>query len=145
MENTSPERQIPQGPWERMVGGHRGDDHPVSSLVLLSIPTGGLTTPEGWLGVPQWAALPVPAPQFSTKTLAGRRPGSTESRRAPGDHLDPTPPEGMPDPGRPQTCGLADQGQRTSLPQRSPGTHLHPRLRRTPVAQRCGAEGSSGR
>lgn len=105
---------------------------------------GGVTKSEQLRGLPQRAALWVPDPQFATKTLTGRQPGRAESLPAPGDQLDPTPRAGVSSIEHLQARGLADECQHVSLPLRSPGTHLHPRLRCTSVTDRCGGGGSRG-
>lgn len=69
-------------------------------------------------GTPRRTELPVPDPQFSITTPAGRR------LSRPGDER-----------------GLAGPAV-SQLPVRSPGAHLHPLLRRVPVADR-GGEGAS--
>lgn len=119
---------------------------------------------------PRPAVLRVPDPQFPTKTSAGRRSSRLVPPSAPGGQPDPTPRAGVqsgeqlrwphcPDDERvPLLTDDAGSGlavlamsqrgttsfvERASLPVRSPGAHLHPLLRRPPVASGYGAGGRS--
>lgn len=119
---------------------------------------------------PRSAVLRVPDPQFPTKTSAGRRSSRLVPPSAPGGQPAPTPRAGVesgeqlpwphcPDDERvPLLTDAADSGlavlalsqrgtasfvERASLPVRSPGAHLHPLLRRPPVASGYGAGGRS--
>jgi hypothetical protein len=109
----------------------------------------------------------VPDPQFSTKTPAGRR--SSCPLPTPGGQPDPIPGGGAasvaqlrwvprPDDERSRLLRDVDSGSavragspRRSAPAvehavlrvRSPGAHLHPLLRRPPMAGSCGEGGGS--
>ena len=60
-----------------------------------------------------WWELRVPDPQFPTKTATGRQ----SSRPVPSS-----------------TARIATSGQQGRLPARSPGSHMHPLLRRRALA-----------
>lgn len=74
-------------------------------------------------GLPASLTLQIPAPQFATKIPADRRPGTPAS--TPGAQPDPHGPH--------ESANVEHQPRPVPLPVRSPGTHLHPLLRRPPV------------
>jgi hypothetical protein len=143
--------------------GSPRDSH-TGGLHCLHLPLSS-AEPGGLLAL---AARRVPDAQFPTKTPAGRR--SSCPVTTPGGQPDPIPRAGSvsvaqlrwvprPDDERSQLLtDVADSGlparagsprgsaspvERAVLPVRSPGTHLHPLLRRAPVAGRCGEGGGS--
>jgi len=74
-------------------------------------------------------------PPRPDKAPAGRRPSTPVPYSAPG---------GQPVPHRPpEASSVEHQPQRACLPVRSPGAHLHPLLRRPPLAGRGGEGGGS--
>ena len=75
-------------------------------------------------GTPRWPGVPVPPPRFP-------RPGTPAGRRL----ITPLPAFG----GQPQGVHCsAEECENSGLPVRLPGTHLHPLLRRPPVASSAG-------
>lgn len=83
-------------------------------------------------GLPASLTLQIPAPQFSTKIPADRQSSTPAST-----------PVAQPDPAAltsPRVSSISQGPAR--LPVRSPGTHLHPLLRRSPVT---GSEGGESR
>lgn len=74
-----------------------------------------------------FAARRMPTPQLPTMTPTGR---SNRPVPVPGGQPDPTPSAGATSVQQPTACHV----ERASLPFRSPGQHLHPQLRRPPLA-----------
>jgi hypothetical protein len=84
-------------------------------------------------GTSGWTDMRVPDPQFPNKTPAGRQSSCPVLASAADGPPDPTPRAGTPSAEQLRGACCSDD-EHTSLPIRSPGQHMHPALRRPPLA-----------